>query len=88
MSEYSASPRWRILRRRFLVEHPVCECPDPECREPATEVHHVDGLGLDGPRAYDWDNLQALTKRCHSRITASRAPRKRPAEQHPGRLGD
>lgn len=43
-------------------------------RPPATEVDHVDGLGPLGPRGHDWSNLRALTKRCHSRVTARNQP--------------
>lgn len=40
----------------------------------ATEVHHRDGLGPLGSRGHDFDNLQALTHACHSRITAINQP--------------
>lgn len=67
--------RWESVRREYLIAHPACECgecmamPAP-LRPTATEVDHVDGLGLLGPRAFDWSNLQALTKAHHSRKTA------------------
>lgn len=71
------SSRWTRESKRFLVEHPLCECPEclaePEyMRDVATEVDHIDGLGLHGPRGWDPDNWQALSKRHHSRKTAAR----------------
>lgn len=76
--------RWQKTSRRYLTLHPNCE----NCGNRANQVHHLDGLGYNGPRGYDQNNLQALCQPCHSRITASRAPRKRDAEEHPGLLGE
>ncbi|WP_327240177.1 HNH endonuclease [Streptomyces sp. NBC_01318] len=67
--------KWEHTRRDYLRAHPYCECaecmaiPEP-LRPKATEVDHIDGLGLLGPRAFDHDNLQSLTKSHHSRKTA------------------
>lgn len=82
--------RWRRVRAKYLSDHPVCEATG--CNEQATDVHHVDELGLEGPAAYKPANLQALCHPCHSRITATTRPdawgkrpsRKRPPERHPG----
>lgn len=67
--------RWERTRAAYLREHPYCECA--ECiaiaeplRPGAAEVDHIDGLGLLGPRAFEWDNLQSLTKAHHSKKTA------------------
>jgi 5-methylcytosine-specific restriction protein A len=67
--------RWRRTRLAYLVAHPLCE--SERCsvvamplRPAATEVDHVDGLGLQGPRAFDVANYQALCHSCHSRKTA------------------
>lgn len=95
-----ATKRWRRLRRRYLQEHPRCACEAcaelPEQQRPlATDVHHRDGKGLAGPRAYDWANLQALAHGHHSHVTrrseqrtTSRSPgaRRRPEPRHPGLL--
>lgn len=74
-----SSPAWRRTRAAFLAAHPYCECPAhaglPTLARPdATEVDHIDGLGLHGPRAFDWSNLRAMTKACHSRRTATDQP--------------
>ena len=85
-SQYS-DRRWRRLRARILRERPFCECG---CGKPSTDVHHLDGLGLNGPRGYDPANLQALAHDCHSRITAgehgwgARPKRTRETPKHPG----
>ncbi|TFB96539.1 HNH endonuclease [Cryobacterium sp. MDB2-A-2] len=41
-------------------------------RQEATQVDHIDGLGPNGPRGFDNNNLQALSASHHSRKTASR----------------
>ncbi|MDA2805716.1 HNH endonuclease signature motif containing protein [Nocardiopsis suaedae] len=74
-----ATPQWRRTRRAYLEAHPYCECDEhaaqPALVRPLAEhVHHRDGLGPSGPRGHDWDNLQALTRACHSRITAVEQP--------------
>lgn len=84
--------KWNRTRRRYLRAHPLCECDDPSCNLPATEVHHRDGLGPLGPRGHDPTNLRALTHNCHAKLTAREQPggwapkgkRARPAERHPG----
>jgi len=50
----------------YLNHSPLCECG---CGYGAAEVHHVDGDSSNN----SWENLQALTKECHSRITAKEA---------------
>ena len=67
--------RWSGFSKAYLKRHPLCECD--ECaalpqwqRQASTEVDHIDGLGPDGPRGYDWDNCMALSKSHHSRKTA------------------
>lgn len=60
--------KWRKLRKRFLLAHPLCE----QCRLKgkytiATEVHHI--LPLSAGGTHDERNLMPLCKSCHSRIT-------------------
>jgi len=71
--------RWYRTQRAYLRANPYCECEEHSAqpwimRPRATEVHHRDGLGPLGPRGHDWANLMALTKSCHSRITAREQP--------------
>jgi 5-methylcytosine-specific restriction endonuclease McrA len=81
MSRYTTNERWKRVRRQKLALTPGCE----RCPEPATQVHHKDGRGLNGPHAYTLENLESLCQSCHSRETAGRRPtRRRPPEQHPG----
>ncbi|MFC9846473.1 HNH endonuclease signature motif containing protein [Streptomyces sp. NPDC060223] len=68
--------RWRDASTMYLRDHPYCECPEcsalpPLQRDLATEVDHIDGLGPLGPRGYDPDNWQAMSKPHHSRKTAA-----------------
>jgi 5-methylcytosine-specific restriction protein A len=85
-----SSRRWRALRARVLGGQPTCA----RCPRPATDVHHKDGLGFDGPLGWDESNLEGLCRSCHSRETArstglggapSTAPR--PPQRRPYRLG-
>lgn len=69
---YLHDTKWRKLRAAYLRRHPHCECG---CGRPSRDVDHRDGLGLDGPRAYDWHNLVALTHSCHSTRTARQGSR-------------
>lgn len=76
---------WFKTRARYLRDHaprnaagePVCE----ECGRSASEVgaplevDHLDGLGPNGPRGHDPDNLQALCPTHHGQKTRAQAPR-------------
>jgi 5-methylcytosine-specific restriction enzyme A len=62
--------KWQRTRARYLRAHPACF----NCGERATEVHHLDGLGPSGPLGHSPDNLKALCRPCHSRITADEQP--------------
>ena len=66
--------KWRKIRARFLHAHPLCEQCNKEGRlTVATEVHHVLPLGHGGTNHED--NLMALCKPCHSRITVQMGDR-------------
>lgn len=61
--------RWRKARRHYLNEHPLCvQCEKEGIIEAATEVHHIKALRNGG--THEDNNLMALCKSCHSRITA------------------
>ena len=65
---------WKKLRARFLLLHPLCEQCKCEGRlTAAEEVHHI--LPLSNGGTNDEDNLMALCKSCHSRITVKRGNR-------------
>ena len=61
--------RWRALRAAYLARNPICECG---CGYPATVVDHRQPHNGNPALIYAWDNLQAMTKPCHDRKTASR----------------
>jgi len=58
---------WQRLRVAYLSNAPICQAPG--CRAVATEVDHIQPHKGDRAIAFDWDNLQALCKPCHSRKT-------------------
>ena len=59
---------WRRIRTLYIQTHPLCEQCDKEGRlTPAEEVHHILPLAVGG--THDENNLMALCKSCHSRIT-------------------
>jgi 5-methylcytosine-specific restriction protein A len=60
--------RWRRVRAAYLARHPLCACG---CGYPATVVDHRLPHCGDLAAMYDWNNLQAMTKACHDRKTAS-----------------
>jgi 5-methylcytosine-specific restriction protein A len=60
---------WKRIRDRYIGKHPLCEmCLKNHKTTPATEVHHIRPLSRSGD--HDEDNLMALCKPCHSKITA------------------
>ena len=62
--------RWRILRNWYLFHHSICEC-DQQCGQLAVDIHHRQDIA-DGGNPYDPQNLQALSKECHSKVTRQR----------------
>ena len=62
--------RWRTTRSLYISKHPLCELCEAAGRlTPATEVHHK--IPVEDGGSHAEDNLQALCKSCHSRITLS-----------------
>ncbi len=60
---------WSHIRKAFIAAHPLCEACQHESRvTAAAEVHHILPLSKGGTHAEE--NLIALCKECHSRITA------------------
>lgn len=62
--------KWQKIRAVFLSQNPLCEmCKRDGEFNTATEVHHVKPLADGGSNSFD--NLMALCKSCHSKITAT-----------------
>ena len=64
--------RWRRLRKRVLLKHPLCaECERQDWVTKATVVDHI--IPHKGTLELFWDesNLQPLCKRCHDSKTVS-----------------
>ena len=61
--------QWRKVRALFLTANPFCEmCKQSGKLVDATEVHHIKPIS-EGGSLTDPNNLMALCKSCHSRIT-------------------
>lgn len=67
-----ASPEWRRLRRRVLAASPVCRCAScltsPVVRVTSV-VHHIEPHHGDPAKFFDVENLVAMAKTCHDRLT-------------------
>lgn len=68
------------LRARCLSKNPICADPHKiGCRAPANEVHHkIDHEGNE-QLFWDFNNLQALCKQCHSGMAATKTEKRKPA---------
>lgn len=69
-----ASARWRRLRALVLSLHPLCQCE--ECQQTghvlaSRVVHHKQPHGGDETLFFAIDNLQAMAKACHDRLTGA-----------------
>lgn len=60
--------RWRMTRRRQLVENPMCQRCGSRI---ATDAHHVVDL-KDGGDPYASENLASLCHVCHARVGRER----------------
>ena len=59
---------WKKIRAQYIQARPLCEqCVIENSLTPAAEAHHI--LPLANGGTHDDDNLMALCKSCHSRIT-------------------
>ena len=65
---------WKRIRDRYISTHPLCEkCFERGVFTTAEEIHHILPLAQGGTHAEE--NLMALCKPCHSRITAEMGDR-------------
>jgi 5-methylcytosine-specific restriction protein A len=61
---------WQKLRKLKLATNPLCElCLKKGIVEPATEVDHKIPIAKWPEGRLIWENLQSLSKSCHSRKT-------------------
>ena len=66
--------RWQTERKRFLEQHPLCQCPD--CDDGrlrvtlATVVDHATPHRGNAELFWDRSNWRAMAKRCHDKKTA------------------
>lgn len=71
---FYSSARWRRLAKAYKKQHPLCECG---CGQPSQEVHHIIDRKQAPELAFDWNNLKAMKKACHSKETRARQLKKR-----------
>ena len=65
---------WQRIRDRYAAAHPFCEeCYKRGVLTPTEAIHHIKPLAHGGTHAED--NLMALCKPCHSRITVEMGDR-------------
>lgn len=63
---------WRKARAGYLRSHPLCRvCRVDGKRTPANVVDHIIPHRGDQDKFWDYDNWQALCKRCHDIKTAT-----------------
>ena len=57
---------WRKLSLRFRKEHPLCKhCIERKITTPSQEVDHIKSVKEYPELRMEWNNLQALCRRCH-----------------------
>lgn len=70
---FYSSKAWRVVRRMYLQDHPLCErCSQTLKPIVAVDVHHKQDRRLRPDLALDTENLEALCKSCHSTETNRR----------------
>ena len=75
-----STSRWQTVRDLYIKKHPMCEDPHEihnriRYEEAAEEVHHIIRLQDQPELAYHFDNLAALCKDCHAKISAQERKR-------------
>jgi 5-methylcytosine-specific restriction endonuclease McrA len=69
--------RWKLTARHYRFHNPLCEYEvedGKQCGQIAAHVHHIVDIA-DGGALYDPENLMAVCKPHHSRITLERLRR-------------
>ena len=69
-SERGYDHRWRIARKKYLKEHPLCvKCQEQGKLIKADVVDHIKPHRGDKTLFWDQSNWQALCKKCHDHKT-------------------
>lgn len=65
---------WRKLRDAYISANPLCECESCRAGElrvmPAQVVDHIESIAERPDLRLSWNNLRAMSKRCHDAHTA------------------
>jgi 5-methylcytosine-specific restriction protein A len=64
---FYATPEWRRLRARVLLEEPTCHCG---CGRPSDQVDHIVSRRARPDLELERSNVRAFARSCHSRRTA------------------
>ena len=65
--------QWKALRAAYLQSHVLCECDEhkgKDLRVLAEVVDHRVPIAVNPDLRLNWDNLRAMSKRCHDVHTA------------------
>ena len=69
---FYVSTGWVKIRTAYINEYPLCRvCELKGSVTLATEVDHITPIRIDMNLSLEWDNLQSLCHRCHSKKTAA-----------------
>ncbi|WP_025726773.1 HNH endonuclease signature motif containing protein [Heyndrickxia ginsengihumi] len=67
-AEFYASKEWKLLRRLYIINNPLCEqCLKDNKVTQAQIVHHKIEVREDFSKRLDWDNLESLCRACHNK---------------------
>ena len=67
---FYVSSKWLKIRTAYISEYPLCEaCSKKDIVTAATEIDHKVPIKIDYDLRLEWNNLQALCHRCHSKKT-------------------
>lgn len=70
---FYSSTKWIKLSQLKRVNNPLCEiCLEKGLLTPSIDIHHIVDIKDNPSLALDYDNLQALCKECHSKITTDK----------------
>jgi len=68
--KFYKSKYWRDLRKYVLIDNPLCEeCKKNGILEPSIDCHHIIDIVQMPELALNNDNIKALCRSCHGKIT-------------------
>lgn len=58
---------YAVLRLKHLTKFPLCQAALPGCTNYATDIHHVEGRGINTTNA---DTFKSICRSCHTSVHA------------------